>query len=189
MISFAYINCHYHIIAYQSIIQCLAYHPYQSLLILSYTVLNINDYQLSTLINVVFSQTKVGCITVNMAPVKAAVDDLLQRLFDTLLFTLRHSISTDAQQANQFLNDAIATLSSRPQTIEEIAEANAKHHAFGKQKSQLKPLFEKMEAKNKLLRSVAGTGVESLGQVQQQWEKFELMLDSHQLMIKEQVRI
>lgn len=118
---------------------------------------------------------------------KTAVDDLLQRLFDTLLFTLRHSILTDVQQTNQFLNDAIGTLSTRPQTIEEIAEANSKHHAFGKQKAQLKPVFEKMEAKNKLLRSVAGNGVETLNQVQQQWDKFELMLDSHQLMIKEQV--
>jgi dynein heavy chain 2 len=34
---------------------------------------------------------------------------------------------------------------------------------------------------------VAGNGVELLSQTQQQWEKFDLMLDSHQMMIKEQV--
>ena len=51
----------------------------------------------------------------------------------------------------------------------------------------MKPLFEKAEAKNKLLRSVAGGGVESLSQLQGRWDKFELMMESHQLMVKEQV--
>ena len=51
----------------------------------------------------------------------------------------------------------------------------------------MKPLFEKAEAKNKLLRSVAGGGVESLSQLQARWDKFELMMESHQLMVKEQV--
>ena len=49
------------------------------------------------------------------------------------------------------------------------------------------PLFESAESKNKLLRSVAGGGVEQLATLQARWDKFELMLQSHQLMIKEQV--
>ena len=49
------------------------------------------------------------------------------------------------------------------------------------------PLFEKTEAKNKLLRSVAGGGVETINQLQGRWDKFELMMESHQLMVKEQV--
>lgn len=52
---------------------------------------------------------------------------------------------------------------------------------------QVQPLFEKADAKNKLLRSVAGGGVESLNQLQARWDKFELMMESHQLMVKEQV--
>lgn len=53
----------------------------------------------------------------------------------------------------------------------------------------MKPLFEKAEAKNKLLRSVAGGGVDSLSQLQGRWDKFELMMESHQLMVKEQVSL
>lgn len=45
----------------------------------------------------------------------------------------------------------------------------------------------KAEAKNKLLRSVAGGGVDSLSSLQAFWDKFELMMESHQLMVKEQV--
>lgn len=52
---------------------------------------------------------------------------------------------------------------------------------------QIQPLFEKAEAKNKLLRSVAGGGVEQIGQLMARWDKFELMLESHELMVKEQV--
>ena len=52
---------------------------------------------------------------------------------------------------------------------------------------QIKPLFEKAEVKNKLLRSVSGGGVDQLGQLQGRWDKFELMMESHQLMVKEQV--
>jgi dynein heavy chain 2 len=52
---------------------------------------------------------------------------------------------------------------------------------------QILPLFDKAEAKNKLLRSVAGGGVELLSGLQGRWDKFELMMESHQLMVKEQV--
>ncbi len=80
------------------------------------------------------SEVKVDCVVVSTGPVKTAIDDLLQRLYDTLTFTLRHSIQVDLHQATQFLSDAIGTLSSRPQTVDEVAEANTKHHEFGKQK-------------------------------------------------------
>lgn len=52
---------------------------------------------------------------------------------------------------------------------------------------QVEPLFLEAERKNKLLRSVAGGGVEQLGELRRQWDKFELMMESHQLMIKDQV--
>lgn len=46
------------------------------------------------------SQEKVDCITVNCEPVKAAIDDLIQRLFDLLLVSLKKSIQgTDTQHS------------------------------------------------------------------------------------------
>lgn len=51
----------------------------------------------------------------------------------------------------------------------------------------MKRTLDLIEGKNVLLRSVGGSGVEQLPTVLTLWEKFELMLDSHQLMIKEQV--
>ncbi|KAJ8297986.1 LOW QUALITY PROTEIN: hypothetical protein KUTeg_024517 [Tegillarca granosa] len=115
------------------------------------------------------SQIKVDCITVNTMPVKAAIDDHIQRLFDALMNSLRKAITKDVGTIDEFLTNAMETLSKRPQTVQ--------------------PLFEKADAKNKLLRSVAGGGVESLNQLQARWDKFELMMESHQLMVKEQVEV
>lgn len=51
------------------------------------------------------------------------------------------------------------------------------------------PLFQEAEDKNKLLRSVAGGGLETLSSLRAKWDKFQLMMESHQLMVNEQVRI
>ena len=51
------------------------------------------------------------------------------------------------------------------------------------------PLFDTVESKNKLLRTVAGGGVEQIGTLKAKWDKFELMMESHQLMVHEQVSL
>lgn len=52
---------------------------------------------------------------------------------------------------------------------------------------QIFPLFERAESKNKLLRSTAGGGVDQIGTLKARWDKFEIMMESHELMVKEQV--
>jgi hypothetical protein len=39
-----------------------------------------------------------------------------------------------------------------------------------------------------LLRSTAGEGIDQIGQLKGRWDKFELMMESHELMVKEQVQ-
>ncbi|VDM42915.1 unnamed protein product [Toxocara canis] len=129
------------------------------------------------------------CILVTTSAVKTAIDEMLQRLFDTLIWTLRHSINTNIQTIGQFLSQAITVLSTRPQSIDEIAEANHKHTEFAKSNKEMKEILSLVEEKNTLLRSVGGSGADQLPATMQQWEKFESMLNSHQLMIKEQVDV
>ena len=47
---------------------------------------------------------------------------------------------------------------------------------------------EEANAKNKLLSTVAAGGVEQIANLSQKWSKFELMMESFQLMINGQVR-
>lgn len=82
-------------------------------------------------------QVKVDCITVSTAPVKSTIDDHIQRLFDALLNSLRKSIVNDTQTIDNFLTTGMETLSTRPQSVEEIGQANSKHAELGAQKPQV----------------------------------------------------
>ena len=72
--------------------------------------------------------------------------------------------------------------------MEEIGQVNQAHAELTREKPGIEPLFQDAERKNKLLHSVAGGGVE-LGRFKTRWDKFEIMMESHQLMIKDQVSI
>lgn len=57
------------------------------------------------------SQEKVDCITVNCEPVKGAIDDLIQRLFDLLLVSLKKSIQgTDSQHRGLHVSACITAV-------------------------------------------------------------------------------
>ena len=73
-----------------------------------------------------------------MTPVKAVIDDHIQRLFDALLNSLRKAISADVNEIDTFLKGAMETLSNRPQNVEEIGQANAKHAEFNKKKKEVR---------------------------------------------------
>ena len=84
-----------------------------------------------------YSEVKIDCITVNTMPVKTFIDDLIQRLFDALLASLRKAITADVTTIDSFVSEAIETLSTRPQTVEEIGEASVKHAEFAKRKKEV----------------------------------------------------
>jgi len=88
-------------------------------------------------VHVCSSEIKVDCIRVNALPIKTIIDDHIQRLFDALLGSLRRSIQSDITEIESFVTAAIETLSQRPQTVEEIGEANGKHMEFTKRKKEV----------------------------------------------------
>ncbi|KAI3354358.1 hypothetical protein L3Q82_018881, partial [Scortum barcoo] len=135
------------------------------------------------------SQEKVDCITVNCEPVKAIIDDLIQRLFDLLLLSLRKSIQGHTQAIESFFSESMEALSTRPESMEEIGAASGKYSQILARKPEILPHFQCAEEKNRLLRAVAGAGLDSLSSLRAKWDKLELVMESHQLMIKEQVDV
>ncbi|XP_071990308.1 cytoplasmic dynein 2 heavy chain 1 isoform X1 [Engystomops pustulosus] len=135
------------------------------------------------------SVIKIDCLTINCSPVKAVIDDLIQKLFDSLLISLKKSIQANLHEIDTFVSDGMEILSTRPQSVEEIGEANMKHGELKLRKPEILPLFKEAEDKNRLLRSVAGGGLDTIGNLRGKWDKFELMMESHQLMVKEQIEI
>ena len=80
---------------------------------------------------------KIDCIRVNNGPVKSAIDDHISRLFEALLSSLRKATTADITAIDSFLSEAMEALSTRPQTVEEIGQANAKHSEFAKKKNEV----------------------------------------------------
>jgi len=79
----------------------------------------------------------VDCIRVSTVPIKSIIDDHIQRLFDALLGSLRRSAQAHVTAIDVYLTGAMDTLSQRPQSVEEIAEANSKHVDIYKNKKEV----------------------------------------------------
>ncbi|NXV90779.1 DYHC2 protein, partial [Calonectris borealis] len=135
------------------------------------------------------STIRIDCLTVNCNPVKTVIDDFIQKLYDVLVISLRKSIQAHLYDVSSFLTDAMETLVVRPQTVDEIAEDNLKYLNLHERKEGIFLLFQEAEDKNKLLRTVAGAGLDTISSLRATWDKFELMMESHQLMITEQIEI
>uniref|UniRef100_A0A0N4ZU30 Cytoplasmic dynein 2 heavy chain 1 n=1 Tax=Parastrongyloides trichosuri TaxID=131310 RepID=A0A0N4ZU30_PARTI len=132
-------------------------------------------------------EINIDCINISTTTIKATIDDLLGRLYDTLVWTLKHSVNTELTEINRFIDTSITSLSTRPQSIEEIAEANMTHGKLVKAEKEVKNKLMFIKEKNTLLRSVGGGGVDQLSTTTMEWDKLIMMLDNHQEMIKDQI--
>ena len=130
----------------------------------------------------------INNIVISTSGVKSAIDNQLQNMFDSLLSGLRRFVTKHGNQIENFVNKGMDLLSKRPQTYEEIGEANKCHDDLMEEKLQIQSQMENVEAKNKLLKFVSGNGVD-LSSLKAKWDKLEMIIQSHELMIKEQVDI
>jgi len=130
----------------------------------------------------------ISNIVISTAGVKSAIDNQLQNMFDSLLSGLRRYITKHGNQIENFVNKGMNLLSKRPQTYEEIGEANKCHDELIAQRAEIQNQMESVETKNKLLKFVSGNGIDLSG-LKAKWDKLEMILQSHELMIKEQVDI
>ena len=66
---------------------------------------------------------RVGCISMSLAPFKAAVEDQLQRLTDALLLGMRRTALAKEAELAEFVRASLATLDERPQSVEQVGTA------------------------------------------------------------------
>uniref|UniRef100_A0A915E882 Cytoplasmic dynein 2 heavy chain 1 n=1 Tax=Ditylenchus dipsaci TaxID=166011 RepID=A0A915E882_9BILA len=137
------------------------------------------------------SQLQFGCIKVATNSLKNSVEDLLKRIYDALKWTLRHSITTALQNIDENLVDGIEKLSNLPQNLDEVAEANQNQLSLARSNKQIREQMAVIEDKNNVLRGVfnGGAGVENIGNTKDQYERFQTLLEGHELVMKEQVEV
>ena len=58
----------------------------------------------------------------SLTPFKAFLEDLLQRVGDALLVSLRRGLLLEFKEVDQFLENSNERLSTRPHSVEEIGE-------------------------------------------------------------------
>uniref|UniRef100_A0A7M5UV62 Cytoplasmic dynein 2 heavy chain 1 n=1 Tax=Clytia hemisphaerica TaxID=252671 RepID=A0A7M5UV62_9CNID len=129
---------------------------------------------------------KIDCITVSTSPVKSSIDDLLAKLFDTLLISLRSSVVNEYNAIDSFSTKSMEDLNQVPQTIEEMGDVNEKYQKIMAEKPQHKEELTRAQQKNKLLAQTSGSGVEKIVELSQKWEKLEMLLEAHEMMVKGQ---
>ncbi len=80
----------------------------------------------------------MGCIVLSTSAVKTSIDDLIQKLYDALVITLRRSIVNDFAKVDSYLTKGMETLGSVPQTIEEITEASKQYALLSADKKEVR---------------------------------------------------
>ena len=130
----------------------------------------------------------INNIIISTAGIKSSIDNQLQNMFDSLLSGLRRYVTKYGNQIESFVSKGMDLLSKKPQTYEEIGEANKCHEDLIEEKKLIQSQMENVEAKNKLLKFVSGNGID-LSVLKAKWDKLEVILQSHEVMIKEQVDI
>jgi dynein heavy chain 2 len=133
-----------------------------------------------------FSEVRYDCFVVNINPLKLTIENQLRHLHDSMLSYLKNSIVRDANLIDSFVDQSLDTLNDRPQTLDEISESYKKHEELNSKRKDILPLYQRLESKNKLLRSVAGGGHEQLVQLQSKIDQFESMMNSHIQLINDQ---
>ncbi|CAM4781010.1 unnamed protein product [Rotaria magnacalcarata] len=132
------------------------------------------------------NEVRYDCFVVNVNPLKLTIENQLRRLHDSMLSYLKRSIAHDATTIDSFVDQGLENLNDRPKTLDEISESYKKHEELNSKRKNILPLYQRLESKNKLLRSVAGSGHEQLIQLQVKLDKFESMMNSHIELINEQ---
>lgn len=135
---------------------------------------------------------RIDCILVSAVPLKSAIDEMLQRLNDALILTLRKSVLSHLNSMDTFLDDSMEKLNSRPHSIDEIGIAKKNWKEIDAQRPNIQAEYKKCAKKRTLLVSVAGANIDTtevatrLADMPSRWENFEIALEAFNEMIEEQ---
>jgi dynein heavy chain 2 len=131
---------------------------------------------------------KLDCISISTAGLRSSIDDQLQDLFDSIISAIKNSISSKLSKIEEFISKATEVLSFKAKSMEDITLAAQKQKALIVEKSFLVSEYEAAEADNKFLKSISGSGIDATA-IQSQWSKLEIILESHEMMMTEQLDV
>ena len=139
---------------------------------------------------------KIDCCAVSLTPFKGFLEDLLQRIGDTLLVTLRRSLLQEFKEVDQFLETSAERLSTRPHSVQEIGNAKKQWQEIDARKDTVKATSLGCVEKKKLLLQYAPGTVIDITEVTSRmsnlegeggrWNDFDISLEAFNDMVEEQ---
>lgn len=130
-------------------------------------------------------QQKVHCFSISTSPIKSTIEDQLQRLNEALIVTLKTSVKTDIDYLDEFLKNANAKLTQRPQNVEEIAKAQKEALDVAGQKEKTYKQYQNLQEKTKILKNITGASP-NLSVISDKWENFEVSVEAFAEVIEQQ---
>uniref|UniRef100_A0A7S1KS08 Cytoplasmic dynein 2 heavy chain 1 n=1 Tax=Percolomonas cosmopolitus TaxID=63605 RepID=A0A7S1KS08_9EUKA len=121
---------------------------------------------------------KIDCFNVSTERIKATIEEHLQKLGDILVKTLRESAEKHLKSIEAFVDKARERLDQDPHSITEIGEAHEYTQQLNVDKHAIFLEFQEFEKKNRLLRGVAGTNIDST-RIKAKWQDFDDTLAAH----------
>ncbi|OMJ92391.1 hypothetical protein SteCoe_4833 [Stentor coeruleus] len=128
---------------------------------------------------------KIHCFNISTTPLKSSLEDQLQRLSDALIVSLKTTIKFDAELLTEFLKTAQAKLNQRPQTVEEITQAQKEILEVVSHKEKMQVTYDSIQEKSKSLRQITGTAPNLAG-LNDKWEGFLTSVESFKEIIEQQ---
>lgn len=127
----------------------------------------------------------MDCITVNIIPFKAGIEDIFKRLSDALVETLQTSIEKDSEEVQKFVKMGLEKLNSNPQSVEEIEKMHQDAMQIQVEKDDIVKLFDQCAKKNLMIKQIAGQGMR-LGDLESMWREFDARLNAFNDKIEDQ---
>jgi dynein heavy chain 2 len=142
---------------------------------------------------------KIDCCSISLVPFKSYLDDLLLRVGDVLLITLRRSLIEEFKEVDQFLEQSNEKLNKKPRTVEEIGDAKKQWKEIDSKRSYTMHLSRNCVEKKKLLLQYApGTAIDisditakmaNLDGEGGRWDDFDIAMEAHNDIIEQQKEV
>ena len=138
------------------------------------------------------AEVKVDCFTVSLLPVKGTVDDLLKKLQEALVASLRRKAVAEKEEIEGYMHEGRSILEGNAASVEEIGRARQNAKSLIGNVMYMQNLRRKIEEKNKLLRVVgagAGAGAPAavdISFLRNEWDSFTQKLQQHESHLEEQ---
>jgi len=132
---------------------------------------------------------KLDCFKVNLIPLKSFMDEVFDKIFDLLAYTLKEKLASSMKVVDEFVKDAIDKMEKKSTNMQEILIFKKNFMELSKKKFEIKKICEEGEKMNELLTKISGQTFNvnlQISNLESKMESLDNIMNSFSDMIEEQ---